>query len=206
MIRPEKNFVIRAILHYYTRWIVGRHFHEVLFNQVQVDQNKAVLLIANHFSFWDSLILYIVNLKVLKKKFYVMVREETTIHLKYLKYGGAFSVKKKSRDMLESLDYASELLKDPRNLVLIFPQGKIHSNFVEDIRFEKGIMRIIESAKNPFQLIFAATFVQYFKHRKQSATVYLKDEDHEGKNFEQLKNDYQQYYDQTKSEQTAIEL
>lgn len=206
MIRPKKNFIIRGILHLYTKWIVSRHFHEILFNKIEVAEDKAILLIANHFSFWDSLILYIINRKIFRKKFYVMVREDTTIHLKHLKYGGAFSVKKKSRDMLESLVYAAELLNDPQNLVLIFPQGKLYSNFVQDIHFEKGIMRVIEGAKSPFQLIFAATFVQYFKQRKQSVTVYLKDEDYKGKSFEVLKNDYQQHYDEVKLEQTEIVL
>ena len=204
MIKPGKNFVIRFILHYYVNWIVDRHFHEVHFEPVEGDPNKSILLIANHFSFWDSLILYIVCYKLLKKKFYVMVREDTTIQLKYLKYGGAFSVNKNSRDMLQSLDYAAELLNDPQNLVLIFPQGKLYSNFVNDIHFEKGIAKVIEKAEGKFQLLFAATFVQYLKHKKPTATVYLKVEPNAGKSFEELKNAYQKHYDNAKLQQTEI--
>jgi len=204
MVKPGKNFVIRFILHYYVNWIVGRHFHEVRFEPLEVDPNKSILLIANHFSFWDSLILYIVCYKLLKKKFYVMVREDTTVQLKYLKYGGAFSVNKNSRDMLQSLDYAAELLNDPQNLVLIFPQGKLYSNFVNDIHFEKGITRVIEKAEGKFQLLFGATFVQYLKHKKATATVYLKAEPDEVKSFEELKNAYQKHYDNAKLQQTEI--
>lgn len=204
MVKPGKNFVIRFILHYYVNWIVGRHFHEVRFEPVEGDPNKSILLIANHFSFWDSLILYIVCYKLLKKKFYVMVREDTTVKLKYLKYGGAFSVNKNSRDMLQSLDYAAELLNDPQNLVLIFPQGKLYSNFVNDVHFEKGITKVIEKAEGEFQLLFAATFIQYLKHKKPTATVYLKVEPGEGKNFEELKNAYQKHYDNAKLQQTEI--
>lgn len=204
MVKPEKNFVIRFILHYYVNWIVGRHFHELCFEPVDVDPNKSVLLIANHFSFWDSLVLYIVCYKSLKKKFYVMVREDTTVQLKYLKYGGAFSVNKNSRDMLQSLDYAAELLQDPQNLVLIFPQGKLYSNFVNDIHFEKGITKVREKAEGKFQLLFAATFVQYLKHKKPTATVYLKAEQNAGGNFEELKNAYQKHYDNVKLQQTEI--
>ena len=135
-----------------------------------------------------------------------MVREDTTTNLRYLKYGGAFSVKKNSKNILESLDYAAELLSNPKNVVLIFPQGKLYSNFVNNIHFEKGVMKIIEQAEGKFQLIFAATFIQYFKHKKQSATVYLADQKYEGKNYEELKSAYQQYYDRTKLEQTEIVL
>jgi hypothetical protein len=204
MIRNQNNIFIRWILHYYTRWIVSRHFHELLFNQVEVDSNRSVLLIANHFSFWDSLILHTINQKLLKKKFHVMVREDTTLHLKHLKYGGAFSINKKSKGMLESLDYAANLLNDPKNLVLIFPQGKLYSNFVNDINFEKGVMKVMDKAEGKFQLIFAATFIQYLKHKKQSVTVYLKNEEHAGKSFEEIKNAFQQHYDSTKLQQTEI--
>ena len=204
MIRNQNNFFIRWILHNYTQWIVSRHFHEIIHNQIEVDPHKSVLLIANHFSFWDSLILYVINQKVLKKTFHVMVREDTTLHLKYVRYGGAFSINKKSKGMLESLDYAAELLDDPQNLVLIFPQGKLYSNFVNEINFEKGIMKIIQKAEGSFQLLFATTFIQYFKHKKQSVTVYLKQEEYTGKNFEDIKNAYQKHYENTKLQQTEI--
>jgi hypothetical protein len=204
MIRNQNNIFIRWILHYYTRWIVSRHFHEMLLNQVEVDSNRSVLLIANHFSFWDSLILYTINQKLIKKKFHVMVREDTTLHLKHLKYGGAFSINKKSKGMLESLDYAANLLNDPKNLVLIFPQGKLYSNFVNDINFEKGVIKVMDKAEGKFQLIFAATFIQYLKHKKQSVTVYLKNEEHAGKSFEEIKNAFQQHYNSTKLQQTEI--
>ena len=106
--------------------------------------------------------------------------------------------------MLESLDYAAKLLDDPQNLVLIFPQGKLYSNFVNEINFEKGIMKVIQKAEGNFQLLFATTFIQYFKHKKQSVTVYLKQEEYTDKGFEDLKNAYQMHYDYTKLQQTEI--
>jgi hypothetical protein len=133
-----------------------------------------------------------------------MVREDTTLHLNIVKYGGAFSINRNSRKMLESLDYASQLLRDPQNLVLMFPQGKLYSNFVGNIHFEKGIMKVIEQAEEKFQLIFATSFVQYFRNKKQSVTVYLKREESAGKCFDDLKTAYQQYYSDTKLQQTEI--
>ena len=204
MVKPGNNFIVRQILHYYVTWIVNRHFHELKFDPVEIDPNKSALLIANHFSFWDSLILYIICRKLLKKNFYVMVREDTTVKFQYVKYGGAFSINKQSRDMLQSLDYAAGLLNDPKNLVLIFPQGKLYSNFVNTVQFEKGIARVMEKAGGKFQLLFAATFVQYLKHKKPTATVYLQVEPYEGKSFEDLKNAYQIHYDNAKLQQTEI--
>ena len=133
-----------------------------------------------------------------------MVSEDTAVKFQYVRHAGAFSINKQSRDMLQSLDYAAELLNDPQNLVLIFPQGKLYSNFVTTVQFEKGIVRIIEKAEGKFQLLFAATFVQYLKHKKPTATIYLKAEPSDGKSFEDLKNAYQMHYDNAKLQQTQI--
>lgn len=94
MIYPQKNRLIFLTIHYYVKWITSRHFHEVLFNNIGVDKNKSVLLVGNHYSFWDALILYAVNTRLFKKKFHVMILEETLRKERFLKYAGAFSVKK----------------------------------------------------------------------------------------------------------------
>ena len=120
MVYNKKNIFINRIIHYYVKWAVGKHFHELLLNNIEVDRDKSILLIANHFSFWDGLIIYCVNEKLLKKKYHVMVQKETVHKLTYLKFSGAFSITKNSKDIIESLNYASELLNDPQNLVLIF--------------------------------------------------------------------------------------
>ena len=206
MIYNKKNSVINWFIHNYVKWIVKRHFQEIIFNSLTVDNNKSILLIANHFSFWDGLILYCLNEKLLKKKFHVMVEKETVYMLNYLKFAGAFSITKNSRDVIESLNYAAALLNDPQNLVLIFPQGRLFSNYVNDVHFDKGILRIVQKAKGNFQLVFASTFVQYFKHKKPSATVYLKNDvtSYSGSSIIELKEAYQQHYSSSKLLQTEF--
>lgn len=208
MIYPKKNPLLFLIIHYYVKWIVSRHFNEVLFNDIEVNKNKSILLIANHYSFWDALILYVVNNRLFKKKFHVMVLEETLKKERFLKYNGAFSINKNSRDILVSLDFAAKLLEDPGNLVLIFPQGRLYPNFVNHIHFESGIMRIIQKAQGKFQPVFAAAFVQYFKHIKPTATVYLKTKDviYATESLTALQNDYQRHYNASKQLQTEIDI
>jgi hypothetical protein len=209
MIYPKQNFFIFSIFRRYVKWIVGWHFCELKFDAIEADKNRSVLLIANHFSFWDALILFCVNDVLFRKKFHVMILESTSKRERFLKYGGAFSVNKSSRDLVQSLDYAAELLKDPGNLVLMFPQGKLYSNFVEHIHFEKGVQRIIDrSPASDFQLMFAATFVQYFKHKKPTATVYLKGISGNFADISpgELQSAYQQHYDASKRLQTEIDI
>ena len=208
MIYPKKNSIIFCTMHWYVKWLLKKQFHELLFNTIETDANRSILLIANHYSFWDTFILYSINHKLLKKNFHVMILEETSRKQLFLKYAGAFSVNKNSRDILKSLDYAAGLLNDPKNLVLIYPQGKLYSNFVNEVNFEKGILRIIKQAKGKFQLVFAAAFIQYFKHKKPTATVYLKNvnEVFVDKPINELQNAYQQYYSASKKLQTETDI
>jgi len=208
MIRPQKNSLIHWFFHHYLLWIVGRNFHEVKLKHSVVNTDKAVLLLANHFSWWDGFLMYYVNHKLLGKKFHVMILEETMRQVSFFKYMGAFSVHKSSRDMMASLNYAADLLNNPQNMVLVFPQGKLYSNFIDQVAFQKGLMKIIGGARQNFDLLFAATFVENFKHKKPAATVYLKNitGNLAYKSIDELREAYQQHYNSAKQLQTEIVL
>lgn len=67
---------------------------------------------------------------------------------------------------------------------------------------------MIKQAAGKFQLIFAATFIQFYKHRKQSINVYLKNEDtdYADKSITELKEAYQQHYGAARKMQMEIDL
>ncbi|RZL44699.1 MAG: hypothetical protein EOP00_19260, partial [Pedobacter sp.] len=90
----------------------------------------------NHFSFNDGPMLHYICRKALKKEFKVMVLEEQMLLFKPLKYVGCFSVNKKSRTLVESLDYAASLLSDKQNMLGIFPQGGVFSLHLDKVHFE----------------------------------------------------------------------
>ena len=208
MIYPKQNSILFGLFKWYVKRIVRRNFDDIIFNEISLDPSKPILLIANHFSFWDSLILFCVNERLFKKKAYVMVLEETMRKDRFLKYGRAFSVGKNPKDIIESLNYATRLLNEPGNVVLMFPQGKLYPNFVEYVHFEKGVLNIIQKTNPEVQLVFAATFVQYFKHKKPTATVYLKQEmvNYADKTINDLQRAYQQHYTASKLLQTEIDI
>lgn len=206
MIRPQKNVILRWFFHRYILYIIGRNFRAVNFNEMPLDAHKSVLLLANHIGWWDGFLLYWLNERFFKKKFHVMVLEDTMRQVSFLKYMGAFSVVKKSRSMLESLQYAADLLHDPENLVLIFPQGHLYSNFVDDIHFDKGLMRIVKSATGQFQYVFAAMFIEYFEHRKPTVNIYNQTFNNSVNHIDDLKGVYINHYHQAKKRQTQIVL
>jgi 1-acyl-sn-glycerol-3-phosphate acyltransferase len=203
MIYPQKNRLINWFFHNYILRIVKSNFREVNYNEVEIDKGRSVLLLANHFSWWDGFLMYYINQQVLKKRFHVMVIEETVQKVSFFKYVGAFSVSKNSRDMLASLDYAAKLLNDPENMVLIFPQGKLYSNFTDEVKFEKGLSKIIDAATGKFQTVMAATFIENLQYKKPAVSVYLKAIS-EINVLGDAQTAYQQHYDSAKHQQNKI--
>ncbi|MFD1257937.1 1-acyl-sn-glycerol-3-phosphate acyltransferase [Mucilaginibacter terrae] len=204
MIYPKNNKPIRWFFHHYIRLIIKGNFQAFKYNHIKVDANRSVLLLANHFGWWDGFLLYWLNHLLLKKKFHIMILEDTVRKVFFLKYMGAFSVVKNSRSMMESLAYAGQLLQDPQNMVLIFPQARLYSNFVHDMHFERGLLRIIKKAAGKFQYVFAATFIEYFQHKKPTVNVYVQSSVIDTESIDELKDLFQTHYRSAKQLQTQI--
>jgi 1-acyl-sn-glycerol-3-phosphate acyltransferase len=205
MLEPRKNWIVFKFFSWYINRIIKTDFHDLLFNEINLDRNRAVLLLANHFSWWDGFVLFQINRIYFKKNFHVMISHENYRTVWFLKYLGSFSVKKKSRSIIETLEYAGKLLNDPNNLVLIFPQGKLHSGHVEDVIFEKGLMNLISSSSKSFQYVFAASFSDYFQNRKPTINCYLQEwEGAEFTSLQLIKSAFNKHYEYARQKQTAI--
>ena len=203
MIYPKKNFLIKWFFHTYIRFIVTRNFKAINFDLLTIDTSASIMLVANHYSWWDGFVLYWLNERLFKKNFHIMILEETVQKFFFMKYLGAFSIQKKSRDMIESINYAAALLEHPENLVLIFPQGKLFSNFVNVIHFEQGLQRILAKINGNFKVIFAATFTENFTYRRPSVNIFLEQQDATTDSKDVAYN-YQYFYNDAKARQGKI--
>ncbi len=134
-----------------------------------------------------------------------MITEENYQNVWFLKFVGSFSVRKNSRSVLQSLEYAGALLNDPNNLVLIFPQGQLYSNHSDSILFEKGLTKLISFSEKKFQYIFAAMFADFFQHRKPSVKCYLATwQAAEFAGLQVIKSEFNKHYELSRREQARI--
>jgi hypothetical protein len=95
----------------------------------------------------------------------------------FLNKCGGFSVSKKPRELLESINHAASLLRDKNNLVLIFPQGKIETKYRYPFVFERGIEEILKRTDNPVQILFIANVIDYFSQSRPSLFIYFQQAD-----------------------------
>lgn len=155
--------------------MIRLHFRRVIINGDFDDRDLPVLLIGNHFSWWDGFIANFLNNMIFHRKFHIMMLEEQLSGRMFLNKAGAFSIKKGSRSVIESLHYTRDLLKGKENLVVLYPQGEFESIYRTTVRFEKGMSTIVTGLKNKLHVVFYAALVDYFSHRKPALTIYLRE-------------------------------
>lgn len=154
-------------------------FHSIEFTGKFEEKGKAVLLVGNHVSWWDGIWALHLNQQFFYRKYYFMMLEEQLRENWFFQYTGGFSIQKKSKSILETFNYTAELLENPKNLVLLFPTGKIQSVHKNKFVFEKGMEKILQKVKNRIQVIYMVNLVDYFSNAKPS--VYTFFEEYSGK-------------------------
>ncbi len=179
----------------YSRLMIKRHFRAMTIHNQPENNGIAIMVIGNHFSWWDGFFMLEINRRLWKKKFHVMMLEEQLQNNMFLNKVGAFSVKKGHRSVVESLQYAGELLENPENLVLMFPQGKIQSHHKCSFTFEKGVETILNKSASQPQVIFSAVLADYFSEKKPRLDVYLESVPIDGKTTTQeLESKYNDFF------------
>lgn len=159
----------------YMRYRMRRAFNRLVVTPFTPKPGHSVLLLCNHFSWWDGLWGNYLAYWHLNRHLYIMMQEDHLQKRMLLNLFGGFSINRSSREMIKSLQYAAGLLNDPENLVVVFPQGELISNHTTEIKVEKGIERLIKNIKGPCQIVYNCALIDYFESLKPSVFFHLYD-------------------------------
>lgn len=206
IIKANHKIFFVKFFNWYISHIIKKDFKNIEFDKnFEFDENKSILFISNHFSWWDGFFAYFLNLILFKKKFHVMMLKEELKKRIIFSYIGAFSIERKSEEVEESLKYTCQLLKDPKNFVLIFPQGRLESNHKINISFRKGLEYIVKESKNnqTFQIIYSTILIDYFENRKPTAYISMTKKNTTTKSdIYELEKSYNEHYLESKKKQS----
>ncbi len=151
MIKSRYN---KTWLWFYSSWF--RLLQKIYFHKISVittdifPEGQSVLLLQNHFSYYDGYwSMYLCN-KIFRR------------------------VRKNSRELIESLNYANELLQDPLNVVTIYPSGEIISHHQQNFPFQQGFARLACHRDNNSLIAMAVVLVDHFSLARPEIRVYLK--------------------------------
>ena len=194
------TFFVRFFSLYSARGLKN-YFRNVEFECSVDTSDRPVLMIGNHFSWWDGFIAYRLNDLFLHKKFHVMMLEEQLATRMFLNKVGAFSIKRGSRSVIESLSYASSLLYEPENLVVLYPQGTITSLHRRPVIFEKGTERIIDGASDKLMILFYVALPDWFSEKKPGLTIRVTEYPATDRSASALEEAYNKFFNECISKQ-----
>jgi 1-acyl-sn-glycerol-3-phosphate acyltransferase len=197
VLKAKHNFFIYPFFKWYARRSIKKHFGVIQIIGEFNDKKLPVLLISNHISWWDGFWADYVNQKLFRRTFHFMMLEEQLRKYWFFNYAGGYSVKKKSRSIIETLDYTSELLSDPENLVLIFPQGELQSMHNKHIQFERGLERILKNRIKKIQIVFLVNLVDYFSSQKPGIYFYMQEYSDDDVDVQSIQKSYNMFYSES---------
>lgn len=182
------------------------YFRKVeVYNRIEIQRDKSLLLIGNHIGWWDGFWSMYLNRYYFGKRFYAMMLEKELVKRPLLRDAGAFSIAPGNRSALESISYAQELLATPENLVLLYPQGKIHSLYEREFRFSPGLMRLLRHAPN-VQFVMMASFIDFAASPRLGLRVFFQEVNQEDwpQKADECTAMYQQFYQECAATQIAL--
>jgi 1-acyl-sn-glycerol-3-phosphate acyltransferase len=194
IIEAKHHLFIYPFFKMYALYKVRRNFNEVKITGAFEDKKLPVLLVSNHMSWWDGFWAMYLNIKVLHRKFHFMMLEEQLRRYSFFINTGGYSVRKGSRSIVETIDYTKRLLADNRNMVLLFPQGRITSVYDQSLKFEKGLDHILKNMEGKVHVVFLANLVDYLSFEKPTLYMYLREYFFSGSGSARPEEEYNRFY------------
>lgn len=204
MIKARHNPLVYQFFKHYAKGSIRRHFHEV-FIRGKVDvENSAALVLSNHISWWDGFWALYLNMEVLKKNFHFMMDQEQLQKRWLFSHAGGYSINAGSRSLFESLKYTGELLSDPTNMVLIYPQAKLYSAHTEAVQFKRGLSLIPTSDTQAYKVIMLVQLTDYFENKRPTLSMFIEEAELTGKEpLKTMEAQYNAFYKRCKNQQSA---
>jgi 1-acyl-sn-glycerol-3-phosphate acyltransferase len=168
MIPQRSNPLIKKLFAPYLAYRLRKAFKVLKHNEIEVMPGHSILLLCNHFSWWDGFFAGHLCQTYLHRDFHIMMQEDHLQKRMFFSRVGGFSINQKSKEVVTSLQYAAQLLEDPKNLVTVFPQGALESNHTTEVNIERGIDYIVKKIKGDCQIIYYSAFIEYFESLKPS--------------------------------------
>lgn len=204
MIEARHTLIGTIVANLYSGSKMNRAFRETTYIGEWNENGLPILMLSNHFSWWDGFIQYRLNRTLFNRKLYVMMLEEQLRKNVILNKCGCFSIRKNSRSIIETLDYCLDIVKERDNMLLIFPQGEIQSMHTEWIKFESGLRYLLKHIENDVNVVFNVNLIDYFSEKRPALNIYFKASlSTRFLDMQTLEKEYNAFYTECKNKQNV---
>ncbi|MCK8454403.1 lysophospholipid acyltransferase family protein [Bacillus safensis] len=170
MKESDKSRSFRRIFSLYLeRYLLLKHFRSVMMKgTVDPNEKLPVLYIANHSSWWDGLIIFLLTEKASELDHYMMMEEKQLKQYAFFRKLGAFPVHKENlKSVKQALMTAKENMQ-AGGAVWLFPQGKIMHQDMRPLELEGGASFIVRQFE---QVVVKPVTLHYTFNQFQKPTV-----------------------------------
>jgi hypothetical protein len=158
----------------YVRRLTKKHFHamRLIGELADVPREKPLLVVANHGTWWDGFFIYLFNAHMLHRELYMMMLEEQLAKYPFFRRLGAFGIEQgRPRSVMSSIAYSAAVLKDPSNLLCIFPQGSMRHVHARPLGFQRGLQRVVAMSGGVLSVLPVAMACEFIDDQRPE--VYL---------------------------------
>lgn len=143
MIQAKKSALFERAFALYLMPSIHRSFSHLYGRNIRPPKGPA-LIISNHSSWWDGLLFFFLNRRVWNLDVHIMMHEHGLKEFPFFRRLGAFSIDRSNpKDILASLRYAENLLKQGKTVIL-FPQGDEYHLETRPLEFHTGVLYLME--------------------------------------------------------------
>ncbi len=146
-------------------------FRRQNWQEVVLEPQKPVLLLGNHISWWDGAWMLLRNAQHWKRRFNVLMLARELQKRPFLAALGAIGLQK-GREQLQTLAQLNALAKDPANLLLLFPEGRIGAAQAGELHFQNGLLNRLHLPD--WQVVFVFSAVEFANKPRPSRYHFLK--------------------------------
>lgn len=171
MMTARHNAWAEIVFGWYVTRLFKRHFYaiELMGEPPRIEPNLPLVLLPNHSTWWDGFFIHLINKKFLRRRPYVMMLEEQLRRYPFFTRLGVFSINPNSTaEVRASLRYAANVLRDPQNLLVIFPQGELLPWDKRPLVYKRGLEVILKLHGGAVNLLPLAIRAEFLGEQKPS--------------------------------------
>lgn len=170
MIKAKHNIFAEFIFYPYLERLLRKNFsHFFLVNTFPlIDNNAGLVITPNHFSWWDGFFIGHIERKFLHRKFFIMMLEDQLKRYWFFQKVGAYSIQQDNpKSIIETARYTSEIINN-KNVVVIYPQGKIESFSTKNLNLKKGLNLFTKNVKEKFYVLPVGFKIEFYEEKLPS--------------------------------------
>jgi len=174
MIKADHKKWARRLYDFYVPRLLRSNFqHFYLTNEFpQIPNDEGLIITPNHFSWWDGFFIDYTLSHFSNRKIYTLMLEEQLKRYWFFQKVGAFSINPKNpKSIKTTFDYIIEVVCNPKNVLLFYPQGEIEDYVKRPLKVKEGLKTILNMTHSKVNILPVAFKIKYGNTKKPDLLV-----------------------------------